>query len=124
MIKYDPQIFVKNKASAKEVGAFYTRNLHGGYILGTHDGHLRLEVYKRGQQFQAILHQIVGWDNEIGWIIGEPHLYIGMALESVFNRAGYSSSSDGWDGWDGWQWLTHIGDEFSDGYKIYNFGRL
>ena len=42
--------------------------LYGGYILAVDEGHIRVEVYRKGRYFYCYLNHLVPWGDP-GWVL-------------------------------------------------------
>lgn len=94
--------------------------LYGGYILAVDEGHIRVEVYKKGRYFYCYLNHLMPWGDP-GWVRSKKCYSFNEAVDTALMEAGYFDIElDRYV--DGYLWLTAIGREFGDNYRIFSFG--
>lgn len=94
--------------------------LYAGYILALDgDGHIRADVYKRGDSFVCFLHHAVASMGRPCWFRSGRCYGAQHAVVDALQHAGYSY--DGPQN-DGWEMLRRIGIESGGKFHIYNFG--
>ena len=94
--------------------------LYGGYILAVDEGHIRVEVYKKGRYFYCYLNHLMPWGDP-GWVVSDKCCSFSEAVTHAILKAGYSHPEiDKFNA--GYRWLTTIGREFGDNYRIFSFG--
>lgn len=109
-----------------EMTSRFGMNLYGGFILAVDHGQIRAEVYKKGKWFYCFLNLLVPW-SDAGWVRSGKCYTAEEAVADAVQKAGYEVTdvpTPWWANSSGSVWLTRIGQEFGDNFRLFSFGRV